>query len=193
MARLPYPDPETAPDDIARALERLPALNIFRMLANADTAFIPWLRWGGAILRDLELDPLLRELAILRVARLTPHAEYEWVQHVPIAKAVGATDAQVAALEDGEIDGDAFSELERLVLRFTTEVVNDVRAGDESFAALSTSLSPREIVELLMVIGNYMFVARVMATAELEMDEPAADLVPDPTELVDRARREVDG
>ena len=34
-------------------------------------------------------------------------------------------------------------------------------------------LSPREVVELLMVIGNYMMVARVMATAGLEIDEPA--------------------
>jgi alkylhydroperoxidase family enzyme len=193
VARLPYADAETAPADVAKALGRLPDLNIFRMLANADTAFVPWLRWGGAILSDLELDPLLRELTILRVAQLTPHAEYEWVQHVPIAKAVGATDAQVAALEADEIDGDAFSELERSVLRFTTEVVRDVRAGDEAFAAVAAALSPREIVELLMVIGNYMFVARVMATAELEIDEPAAELVPDPIELVDRARREADG
>jgi alkylhydroperoxidase family enzyme len=193
VARLPYADAETAPDDVAKALGRLPELNIFRMLANADTAFVPWLRWGGAILSDLELDPLLRELTILRVAQLTPHAEYEWVQHVPIAKAVGATDAQVAALEADEIDGDAFSELERSVLRFTTEVVREVRAGDEAFAAVAAALSPREIVELLMVIGNYMFVARVMATAELEIDEPAAELVPDPIELVDRARREADG
>jgi hypothetical protein len=38
-----------------------------------------------------------------------------------------------------------------------------------------------------------MFVARVMATAELEIDEPAAELVPDPIELVDRARREAGG
>jgi hypothetical protein len=44
-----------------------------------------------------------------------------------------------------------------------------------------------------MVIGNYMFVARVMATAELEIDEPAAELVPNPIELVDRAGRETDG
>ena len=193
MARLPYADAETAPGDVAKALGRLPELNIFRMLANADTAFVPWLRWGGAILSDLELDPLLRELTILRVAQLTPYAEYEWVQHVPIAKAVGATDAQVVALEADEIDGDAFSELERSVLRFTTEVVREVRAGDDTFAAVAAALSPREIVELLMVIGNYMFVARVMATAELEIDEPAAELVPDPIELVDRARREADG
>ncbi len=189
MARLPYVDPADAPGDVAKALERLPQLNIFRMLANADTAFVPWLRWAGALLTDLQLDPLLRELAILRVAQLTPHAEYEWVQHVPIAKAVGATDAQVAAIEAGDVAGEDFNEVEQAVLRFTNEVVKDVRAGDEAFDALAALLPPREIVELLMVIGNYMLVARVMATAELEIDEPGFRDGVNPIDQVDRARR----
>lgn len=193
MARLPYVDSADAPAEIGGALDRLPQLNIFRMLANAESAFIPWLRWAGALLTDLELDPLLRELAILRIAQLTPHAEYEWVQHVPIAKSVGATDEQVSAVEAGDIAAEDFNEIERAVLRFTTEVVENVRAGDEAFAALSALLPPRQIVELLMVIGNYMLVARVMATAELEIDEPAADELTSPIDRVDQARREIDG
>ena len=173
MARLPYVDPLR---DLARGPRRArpgrPSLNIFRMMANADTAFVPWLRWGVALLSDLELDPLLRELAILRVARLTPHAEYEWVQHAGLAKAVGATDEQVAALDAGDIDAACFSELEALVLRFTTEVVHDARASEEVLDALSGALAAREVVELLMVIGQYMMVARVMATTDMELDEP---------------------
>ena len=128
---------------------------------------------GAVLLSDLSLDAALRELAILRVARLTPHAEYEWVQHVPIAKAVGVSDAQVQALERDEPDADCFSPDERLVLRFTTEVVRDARASGETFEAIARLLSPREVVELLMVIGQYMMVARVMASTEMEIDEPA--------------------
>jgi alkylhydroperoxidase family enzyme len=173
MARLPYVDPAAASEPVRDALERVPPLNIFRMMANADTAFRPWLRWGAALLGQLELDPLLRELAILRVARLTPHAEYEWVQHVAIAHAVGATEEQVAALERDEPDAGCFSDAERHVLRFTTEVVRDARASEDVLEALKQTLSPREIVELLMVIGNYMMVARVMATTDMELDEPA--------------------
>ena len=173
MARLPYVDPAAASPEVRDALERVPPLNIFRMMANAETAFRPWLRFGAALLSDLELDPLLRELAILRVARLTPHAEYEWVQHAGIARAVGATDEQVAALERDDAERDCFSDLERLVLRFTTEVVRDARASDEALEKLTAALSPREVVELMMVIGQYMMVARVMATTHIDMDEPA--------------------
>jgi alkylhydroperoxidase family enzyme len=173
MARLPYVDPAAASPEVREALERVPPLNIFRMTAQADSAFVPWLRWAGALLSRLELDPLLRELAILRVARLTPYAEYEWVQHVPIAEAVGATADQVAALEADDVDAACFSTAERAVLGFTTEVVYDARASDAALDSLREHLSPREVVELLMVIGNYMMVARVMATGGLEIDEPA--------------------
>ena len=178
MARLPYVDPAAAAPPVRQALEATPPLGIFRMMAHAETAFRPWLRWGGVLLGDLALDPLLRELAILRVSRLEPHAEYEWIQHVPIARAVGASDDQIAALERDDPAADCFSGEQRLVLEFTTEVVRDVRAGDATFAALAERLSPREILELLMVIGQYMMLARVMATTEIDLDEPA-----DPTAL----------
>ena len=69
------------------------------------------------LLRDLQLDPVVREQAILRVAALTPGAEYEWVQHEAIGRAVGMTDAQIEACRSGEPND--------LVLRFTEEVVRD--------------------------------------------------------------------
>ena len=172
MARIPYADPSEASPSVRKALEVAPPLNISRMLANADSAFEHWLRWGAALLGELQLDALLRELAILRVARLTPHAEYEWVQHAPIAKAAGASDEQVAALEADNPEADCFSADQRSILRFTTEVLRDARASDKTFEAVAAILTPREIVELLMVIGQYMMVARVMATTEIEMDEP---------------------
>ena len=179
MARLPYVDPATASPPVREALEAVPPLNVFRTMAHADTAFRPWLRWGGTLLGELELDPVLRELAILYVSRLTPHAEYEWVQHVPIARAVGVTDAQISALQHGDPVAASFSPLEHAVLRFTREVVRDARASDDAFAAVREALSPREIVELLMVIGQYMMLARVMATVEMELDEPAGTAVLD--------------
>jgi 4-carboxymuconolactone decarboxylase len=172
VARLPYADPERLPDPAREALEAIPPLAIFRMMANAETAFRPWLRWGGALLSDLALDPVEREMAILWVSRLTPHADYEWVQHAPIALSVGATEEQLAALERDDIDADCLSEEQRIVLRFTTEFLRDARVSDETFAAATAFLSPRELIELMMVIGQYSMLARVMATTELDLDEP---------------------
>jgi alkylhydroperoxidase family enzyme len=171
VARIPYRTPEQAEGRVREVLEAAPPLNIFRLAAHADSAFVPWLRWGGALLGELQLDPVLRELAILRVARLTPGAEYEWVQHDPIALAVGAGQAQVDALRNDHIDAECFSAGEKAVLQFTTEAVTDSVVSDETFAAVADALSAREIVELLMVIGQYMMVGRMMAALEIDMDE----------------------
>lgn len=110
----------------------------------------------------------MRELVILHVGRLS-EAEYEWVQHVPIALAVGATREEIDAVERGDLD--ALGTAEAAVLRFTGEVVRDVRASDEAFDAVAEQLSPREIVELLLVIGQYMMVARVARNTDIEIDE----------------------
>jgi 4-carboxymuconolactone decarboxylase len=154
MARLPYAD----------ISERLPQLNIFRLLANAQTAFRPFMEYGAVLLRDLELDPFVREQAILRVAALTPGADYEWVQHETIGRAVGMTDEQIEACRTGDPDD--------LVLRFTEEVVRDAAPGDETFAAMADRFPPRQIIELILVIGQYMMLARLMATAQIDIDPP---------------------
>ena len=173
MARIPYVDPEKAPQPVREALERVPPINVFRMVANAESAFRPWLAFGGALLSSLELDARVRELVILHVGRLSG-AEYEWVQHVPIALAVGASEEDVAAIERGDLDAECLGAEARAALRFTGEVVRDVRASDEALAALREHLSPREVVELLLVIGQYMLVARVAETTGIEMDEGGA-------------------
>ena len=69
MPRLPYYDPDGAPDSVREVLQGTP-LGLLRIVAHAESAFNPWLKYGGALLTRLQLDPLLRELAILQVAHL---------------------------------------------------------------------------------------------------------------------------
>jgi alkylhydroperoxidase family enzyme len=171
MARLQPLDPSLAEPRVRAALERLPPLKIFATVANAQGTFVNWLRFGGDCLDGRLFDPVLRELAILRVARMTPGAEYEWVQHVPILLAVGGTQEQVAALESDELQAQALGEDGRLVVRFTEQVVRAAAPDDETFAHMSARFTSAEIVQLLLVIGQYMTVARVMATAQIELDD----------------------
>jgi hypothetical protein len=150
MARLPYVTPETMKPEIREVYARLPLkLNIFRMMPHAETCFRPLIGLGTSILGRLELSPKLRELAILRVANLS-RAPYEWTQHVPIGEAVGITDDQVKALARGDTDAVCFDDEEKLVLRFTTECLGEVRVSDATFAAaakrlgnLFTAMMPR--------------------------------------------------
>jgi alkylhydroperoxidase family enzyme len=150
-------------------------LALLRIVAHADTAFEPWLRYSNALLRRLELDPLLREFAILQVAHLS-ESEYEWVQHVPIAESFGASRQAIAAIEAGGDEGESLADEHRAILSFTREVVVDGAAGEEALEAMRSRLGERQLVELLLVIGNYLGLARLIATVGLEPHEPVVRL-----------------
>jgi alkylhydroperoxidase family enzyme len=170
VARLPYIDPENASEPVKDAFERgVPELNIFKLVAHAETVFRPWLRFGAAVLTEMELDPVLREMAILRVAAITPGADYEWVQHEHIARAVGATDEQIEGARTGAgLEGD-----DSLVIRFTDQIVRDAAPDDATFREMTDRFSSRGIIELIIAIGQYMMLARVMATAQIDIEPPA--------------------
>jgi alkylhydroperoxidase family enzyme len=178
MARLPYVDPSTAPKAVREVLDNLPQLNIFKMVANSETTFRPFLGLGTALLASKTFDHKLRELVILQVGKVSD-GRYEWHQHVPIAKAVGASDDQIAALERGDIGADCFDDTEKAVLHFTTDAVENVRASDESFAAVNAHLSPAQIVELIMILGFYRTVAMLTESTDIEIDDPAGTAVID--------------
>jgi len=174
VPRIPYRDPQDAPEAIQRVIASSP-LALLGIVAHADSAFEPWLRYSNTLLRGLQLDPLLRELAILQVARLSG-SEYEWVQHVPIAESFGAAPELLAAIAAGEQDPPLAGDAQRAVLSFTREVVRDGAAGEQAVAAMREQLGDRGLVELLLVIGNYLGLARLIATVGLEPHEPVVRL-----------------
>jgi hypothetical protein len=67
MARIPYVEIDTAPPAAKDVLEKLPIkLNIFKMMAHAETNFRPLMRLGQSILTEQQLPAKLRELAMRR-------------------------------------------------------------------------------------------------------------------------------
>lgn len=178
MANLPYADTENAPSSIRQVLDRHP-VSVLRMLAHAQTAFDPWLNYTGTLLGEIELDPLLREFAILRLARLRD-SEYQWVQHVAIARALGATGEQIRAIKDGREDDPSLNEAQREVLGFTREVTLDGAASERAVAAVAARFGPRAVIELLLVIGQWLALCSFVNTLGLELDLPAmASALPD--------------
>jgi alkylhydroperoxidase family enzyme len=175
MARLPLIDPDTTSGDMRAAFDRMPVkLNVFRMLAHAETSFIPAMRLANAILHKQKLSHVNRELLILQVAQ-RERAAYEWRQHVPIALGLGVTQRQIDCIEQGRYDDDAFDDAERALLAFGTEVIEDVRVSEASFAGLRGHVSEQEIVEAILAIGFYMMIARLTEATETDLD-PAAGM-----------------
>jgi alkylhydroperoxidase family enzyme len=170
MTRLPTVDPDQAPDSTREILENS-RLSLFGMVAHADSAFRPWLRYGAVLLTQLELDPLLRELAILQVAHLVG-SPYEWVQHVVITREVGGSDAQIDAIEHDRDTDESLSQDQQRLLGFAREVIVEGVAGEETVKDMAARVGVRGVIELLLVIGHYMAIARLIATTGLEPEAP---------------------
>lgn len=190
MARIPYPDLKQASPETQQMIGRLPQpINVFSMLAHADTLVKPVMKLGGAILAKTKLDPKLRELALLHAVKLEG-GEYEYVQHVPVALNLGATQAQIDAIEKGDDGAACFNAAEKAALKLTREVVVDVRSSEATLAEARKHYSDREIVELIVMAGFYIMLARLTETTGVENEASIADkMLSDINKWKDKAKK----
>jgi len=167
MARIPYLDPERAPESVKRLLAPDRPQKIALLFGHAESNWPRLAELLLSILGEQQLESQLRELGILRVAKLR-EARYEWDQHVAIATAAGVRPEQIESIAKGEIGAACFEPLERLVLEAATELVRDANVSDATLAGLSRALPPRQIVELLLACGVYEALAKLMNALGLD-------------------------
>ena len=151
----------------------------FRMLAHhPDLA-----RHVFGLLRQLatrnKLPSRLRELMIMRIG-WTTDSEYEWFQHYRIAtKEAGLSDAEIVGLRDWR-SSDLFSAADRAVLA----AVDDTRERGEISDAVWTQCErlfkePAVLVEMVVMIGNWMLFSQLLKTLRIPIEEGAAPWPPD--------------
>lgn len=121
------------------------------------------------MMTGIEVPPLERQICVMAALHLDRGA-YEWAQHLEVSRVMGIPDAKVEAIADDRFGDPVFSDREKALLAFTRQVVKTVRVDDFVFNAVAAFYSPRQIVELIHVIGLYMMFARVTEVAELEID-----------------------
>ena len=168
MARIPYPDPKTLLPETQDQLAKLPPLNLFRMLAGGEGLLRAFVQLGNHLLFKSELPPVLREIAILRVGVLS-NARYEVFQHERVARGLGMSEDLIAAIRRGP-DDPAFDDLQRLVMRYTDDVVRNVRASDDTFQPLVERLPVRQLQELTVAIGYYMTASRFLENFDIDIE-----------------------
>ena len=172
MALIPYPDLDKISPESKEMLRRLPSsANIFNMMAHADTCLKPVMKLGGTLLGKLELDARLRELCLLQAVQ-GAGGGYGLMQDGPIALDLGATQAQIDALEKGQDHAACFDATEQAALVFTRELVAKGKASREATAALRKHVSDRVVVELILMAGFYVMLARLTETLEVENEPP---------------------
>ena len=168
MARIPYPDAQTMQPEIADRLKRLGSLNVTRIMAHAPGLMVAYSKLGTQLLRDGVLDAITRELVILRIGVLS-ESEYEWHQHISIAKAIDMPQAKIDAMRSGDLS--ALSEREAIAVRFAEQTKLDGRVGDEIFAQAQALYSAAELVELSLLAGFYTMTAGCLRNFDVEIED----------------------
>ncbi len=169
--RIPLPaDEELSPEHRA-LLEKVPPLNVFRMVAGTRRGLRPFLQLGAAALSS-SMDARRREIAVLRVAHAT-NAGYERAQHERLGRLAGVTEEEIVAIASEEpvlsLDDEA-----NLICRVADEVSRDVRLSDEALEQLIDRYGPREASDVILLVSYYNMVSRFLESTrvELEEDEP---------------------
>lgn len=169
MPRINYADEASLTPEFQKLLAAKHPLNLYRMLPRVGaTAASGFIALGGALLRDGTLDPVIREIAILRVGHLSG-ASYEIHQHTRIGRKAGMDDALLAAVKTGA-DAESLSPQQALVIRYTDDVIANVKAGDALFREVVKTFGENGAAELTLVIGFYAMVCRFLENMEIPIE-----------------------
>lgn len=171
MARIPYFNSETASGRIKDSLNGRRQINVFKLIGQADNAAAEVFDLGFKMSKGSLLDPVLREIVILRVAALTK-AEYQAHEHHAIALRNGLSERKIQAVANFPVGEEKIelSEFEQQLIGFVDAVVSTSTAPDRLFDPMHAYFGDSQIVELVLVIGFYMMVGRVMNTFEIELE-----------------------
>jgi AhpD family alkylhydroperoxidase len=168
--RIPLPGDDELTPEHRDMLDKVPPLNVFRMVAGTHRGFRPFLQLGGAVLSS-SLDARRREIAVLRVAHATG-AGYEWAQHERLARNAGVTDQEIGAIATEEPVA-SLDEEGNLICRVADEVSRKVRLSDDALEQITDRYGPREAAEVILLVSYYNMVSRFLESTRVELeDEP---------------------
>lgn len=179
VSRIQSPDsPEIQEfyDRTERTTGGIGVLNVFKVMAHTPELMRSWWDMMMVALTRLSLDARLRELAILRLFQVL-RCEYGFAHHVRLAKRIGVTAGEIDALAQYE-SAPGFSEVDRLVLRYTDSVTDLRPDAPELAAELLAHLSERDLVELTFCIANWNLMARLVIPLCVDLEPPIVDELP---------------
>lgn len=172
MARLSYADEDDLPEEHRHLLESTlqdgKPLNIYRAFGNNPPVLAGLRGFLGALWEETGLTPYRRELVILTVAG-EMDSQYEWHQHVRIAREAGVSDGEIRAISRGRFDG--FDPGERALVSYARAVVRGA-VDDERHDALCEHVDDATAVGTATLAGAYLMVARLLDAFAVETEEP---------------------
>jgi 4-carboxymuconolactone decarboxylase len=111
-----------------------------------------------------------RELAVLRTGWLC-QAPFEWGGHVELGKRIaGMSDEEIERVITGS-SAPGWSAHDRAVLRAVEEMLGDAMISDETWAVLTKSYDECQLLELPILVGQYLGVAFLQNSLRVVLPE----------------------
>lgn len=176
---MPYLEAEDAPPDVAAAMTRLPyRRNIFHLLGHSHGSFPPLMGvYGSFFDGKRRILPLLDwQLVVLRISAVLD-AEYEWDVNSPVARINGMPDTVLDALKTTAHGGHeavraepVFTERQRAILDLVDEQLATYNNQENTVREAREFLSVEELVEVYIVLGVYVLIARITKGLRIDLD-----------------------
>jgi alkylhydroperoxidase family enzyme len=136
----------------------------------SDDVWKSWRSFARVSFHAAKLEPGLRELVILRVAHLS-RSEYEIYHHLSSAVELGIPKEKCDAMGGG--DYSSLSPEERVIVEFAAELVENATPSDAVLARVREHYSDEIVFNVVLLVGAYMTIARIISTGGLQFDEVA--------------------
>jgi len=149
--------------------------NLYKALANHPDVVGAWNVFASTLRHKSRTPRALRELVILRGGQLMK-SEYEWAQHLKMARQAGVSDAQIRELSSWE-KSSLFDAREKAALGLAEAVTNG-RVSDEVYAEAMRHFDHRDYVELSVTAAFYAMVGRMLDAMGVQLEPEFRDYSP---------------
>jgi 4-carboxymuconolactone decarboxylase len=123
-------------------------------------------------------SPRVREIAILTTAR-EMDSQFEWVAHEPEALKEGVPQLVIDVIKHRRSTA-GLEEADAVVIELGRQIWRDHKVKSELFARAKALFGPHRLVDLVLLMGNYVSTAALLATVDMQLHEGKEPLLPIP-------------
>lgn len=143
--------------------------NIFGTLCRHMPLLDAWSEFGLYTMRSSQVDPILREVLVLRTSR-NVDCDYEWHHHEHIGRSVGLTDEQIAQIRKGQTMDDAD---QNLMVRCADDLTKANELSDDTWRAMIERFGFGYTLDVVFTVGAYSALAMGLKSCRVQVEGSA--------------------